>query len=61
MFLSYQVAASVAEGRLRYLLRAFEPERVPIHVVYPSARLRSRTVTAFVEHATSRLRDTRFD
>lgn len=61
MFLSYQVAPLVAERRLRYVLSAFEREPVPVHVIYPAARLRSGTVRAFVELAVSRLRASRFD
>ncbi|MFO1311233.1 MAG: LysR family transcriptional regulator [Burkholderiales bacterium] len=60
-FLSYQVAPAVAERRLRYLLAAFEPEPVPVHVIYPTARLRSGTVRAFVDLAVARLRALRFD
>lgn len=60
MFLSYQVAAAVAAKRLRYVLEAFELPPVPVHVIYPHARLPSATVRAFVDLAVPSLRATRF-
>jgi DNA-binding transcriptional LysR family regulator len=60
MFLSYQVAGAVSERQLRYVLEEFEQEPVPVHVIYPHARLPSATVRAFVELAVARLRATRF-
>ena len=60
MFLSYQVAASVAQHKLRYILSGFEPDPVPVNVIYPSARLRSGTLRAFVDFAVPLLRATRF-
>ncbi len=59
-FLSYQVAAAVAERRLRYVLEPFEPEPVPVSVIYPHARLPSTNVRAFVDLAVPTLRETRF-
>jgi len=49
--LSYQVADAVKAGRLRIVLEAFEPPPLPIHFVYPSSRLLSAKVRAFVELA----------
>ena len=49
--LSYQVADAVKAGRLRIVLDAFEPAPLPIHFVYPSSRLLSAKVRAFVELA----------
>ena len=49
--LSYQVVDAVKAGRLRFVLEAFEPGPLPIHFVYPSSRLLSAKVRAFVEHA----------
>jgi DNA-binding transcriptional LysR family regulator len=49
--LSYQVADAVKAGRLRVVLEAFEPPPLPIHFVYPSSRLLSAKVRAFVELA----------
>lgn len=60
MFLSYQVAAAVAERKLRYVLEEFEPPPVPVHVIYPHSRLPSATVRAFVDLAVPALRATRF-
>jgi len=59
-FLSYQVAAAVAEGKLRYVLEDFEVDPVPVHVIYPHARLPSGTVRTFVDLAVSSLRATNF-
>ena len=60
MFLSYQVAAAVEAGRLRYILADFEREPVPVNVIYPQTRLRSGTVRAFVDFAVPKLRATKF-
>ena len=49
--LSYQVVDAVKAGRLRIVLEAFEPAPLPIHFVYPSSRLLSAKVRAFVELA----------
>lgn len=55
-FLCYQVEALIGAGRLRRILPDFEPLPLPIHVVYPSARLVSSNVRAFVDLAVARLR-----
>lgn len=49
MVLAYQVAAAVSAGRLRVVLPGFEPPALPIHVIYPTGRLLSAKVKAFVE------------
>ena len=49
--LSYQVAAAVRAGRLRIVLAGFERPALPIHLVYPTTRLLSAKVRAFVELA----------
>ena len=59
MVLAYQVAEAVRAGRLRIVLLEFEPPPLPIHLVYPSTRLLSAKVRAFVELATAG-RDWRF-
>lgn len=56
-FLSYQVAAAVADGRLQVVLQAFEPPPSPIHVVYPSARLLPARSRAFIDWIERALRD----
>jgi len=49
--LSYQVADAVRTGRLSIALERFEPPPLPIHFVYPSSRLLSAKVRAFVDLA----------
>jgi DNA-binding transcriptional LysR family regulator len=39
MFISYQVAPYLADGRLTVLLEEFEPAPRPVNIVYPHARL----------------------
>lgn len=51
--LAYQVVESVRAGRLRVLLPDFERPPLPIHVVYPTTRLLSAKVRAFVERVTA--------
>ena len=55
-FLSYQVEAHVKAGTLRRVLADFEPLPVPIHLVYPHARLLSPNVRAFVDLAVAHFR-----
>lgn len=55
--LSYQVAAYVAEGRLKPVLSPFETPPMPIHLVHHEGRMVSAKVRAFVDFAASRLRD----
>jgi DNA-binding transcriptional LysR family regulator len=52
--LSYMVAAEVHAGRLRVVLEDYEPEPIPIHVVYRAGG--PARVRAFVELAVARLR-----
>lgn len=49
MFLSYQVEALVRAGQLRVVLDAFEPERLPVSVVYSDARWMSARLRSFVD------------
>jgi DNA-binding transcriptional LysR family regulator len=53
--LSYQVDELVAEGKLRILLRSFEPEPMPVHLVQLPGVM-SRAATAFIDLAAERLR-----
>ena len=55
-FLCYQVQALLDDGVLRRVLRQHEPPALPIHVIYPHARLLSSNVRAFVDFAVPRLR-----
>ena len=54
--LSYQVRTPIAEGRLRRILRSFEPAPVPVHLVYPEGRKAAAKVRAFIDFAAQRLR-----
>ena len=49
-FLSYQVEAALREGKLKRLLKEYEPPPLPIHIVYPHARP-SSNVRAFIDLA----------
>lgn len=49
MVLAYQVAEAVKAKRLRVVLEGFEPPPLPIHVLYPSGRLLTAKVRAFVD------------
>lgn len=49
MALAYQVEQSVKAGKLKIVLADFEPPPLPISVVYPTTRLLSAKVRAFVD------------
>jgi DNA-binding transcriptional LysR family regulator len=49
--LAYQAAASIASGRLRVVLAAFQPPAIPIQIVYPTSRLLSAKVRTFIDLA----------
>jgi DNA-binding transcriptional LysR family regulator len=51
MVLAYQAADELRDGRLKIVLREFEPPAIPIQAVYPAARLLSAKVRAFVDIA----------
>jgi DNA-binding transcriptional LysR family regulator len=51
MVLAYQAAPELREGRLRVVLADFEPPPAPIQLVYPTARLLSAKVRAFIDLA----------
>jgi len=55
-FLCYQVQALLESGQLKRVLAEFEPAPLPIHVIYPHARLLSANVRAFVDWTVPRLR-----
>ena len=61
LFLSYMVAPFRRDGRLKYVLEKFEPEPVPVQVVYPASKLLSSRVRKFVDECVERLRDVKFD
>ena len=47
--LAYQAADAIKAGRLKILLAKFEPAPLPIHIVYPTSRLLSAKVRAFID------------
>ncbi len=47
-FLSYQVEPFLSDGSLQRVLRAYEPDPLPVSLVYPSARLTSTRVRAMI-------------
>jgi DNA-binding transcriptional LysR family regulator len=47
--LAYQAADAVKRGQLKIVLGAFEQPALPIHVVYPTSRLLSAKVRAFID------------
>lgn len=54
--LSYQIERELKRGRLRLILEEFEPEPLPVHVIYPEARLSAAKTRAFVDFVTPRLK-----
>lgn len=54
--LSYQVAASEAEGRVRRVLTRFEPPAIPINIWVTAGRGRAASVRTFVDFLAERLR-----
>ena len=54
--LSYQVADAVAVGKLQLLLRSFEREPLPVHLVYPAQSLLPLKLRAFLDFAAPRLK-----
>lgn len=54
--MSYQIAADLADGSLVSVLDAFEPEALPVHLVYREGRQASARVRSFVDYAVARLR-----
>ena len=54
--LSYQIERELKRGRLKLLLEQYEPRPVPVHIVYPEARLSAAKTRAFVDFATPRLK-----
>ena len=47
--LAYQAAAAVRDRRLKIVLASYEQPPLPIHIVFPSSRLLSAKVRAFVD------------
>lgn len=51
MVLAYQAAESIRANRLKIVLAEFEPPPLPIQLVYPTSRLLSAKVRAFIDTA----------
>jgi DNA-binding transcriptional LysR family regulator len=47
--LAYQAASALKRGRLKIVLQEFEQPVLPIHIVYPTSRLLSAKVRAFID------------
>jgi DNA-binding transcriptional LysR family regulator len=54
--LSYQAEAALRARQLRLLLRKFEPEPVPVHLVYDGQQRVPSKLRAFLDFAAPRLR-----
>jgi len=54
--LSYQAAPAVNAGALRVILRPFEPEPLPVHLIYAGQSLLPLKLRAFLDFAAPRLR-----
>jgi DNA-binding transcriptional LysR family regulator len=54
--LCYQASPSLAARRLTLVLRAFEPEPVPVSLVYPSGRRMPQKLKAFIDFVVPRLK-----
>ena len=50
--LAYQAADAIRRGSLKIVLREFEQPALPIHIVYPTSRLLSAKVRAFIDLVT---------
>lgn len=59
MFLSYQIEALVAAGKLEIVLADFELPPLPIHIVYPSRGLLPLRTRALIEHLRRELTEQR--
>ncbi len=54
--LSYQAASAVKDRRLKIVLKEFEPEPLPVHLVHPSGTLPPLKLRRFLEFAAPRLK-----
>jgi DNA-binding transcriptional LysR family regulator len=50
--MAYQAAEALGKGRLKIVLADFEVPPLPIHIVYPTSRLLSAKVRAFIDLVT---------
>lgn len=51
--LAYQAVEALRSGRLKRVLVSYEPPPLPIHIVFPSSRLLSAKVRAFIDLVTT--------
>ena len=56
--LSYQIADALRDGRLTIILEEFEPQPIPVSLVYPGHGLLPLKLRAFLEFASPRLKAT---
>lgn len=54
MVLAYQAADALKKNRLKIVLADYEPPAMPIHLVYPTSRLLSAKVRAFIDLVVAR-------
>jgi DNA-binding transcriptional LysR family regulator len=54
--LGYEIHAHLQAGRLRVVLEGFEPDPLPVHLVYREGRRASARVRSFVDFTVERLR-----
>ena len=54
--LSYQADAALADGSLRLVLKDYEPEVLPVHILHREDRLPQAKVQSFIAFAAPRLR-----
>ncbi|WP_420137788.1 LysR family transcriptional regulator [Sphingomonas sp.] len=57
--LHYQVEDALADGRLQLVLRDYEEDPLPIHLIHPEGRHAPAKVRAFIDMAVSQLRANR--
>ncbi len=50
--LAYQAADAIKRGSLKVVLEKYEQPPLPIHIVYPTSRLLSAKVRAFIDLVT---------
>jgi DNA-binding transcriptional LysR family regulator len=50
--MAYQAATSLKAGKVTIVLEKFELPALPIHIVYPTSRLLSAKVRAFIDLVT---------
>ncbi len=55
--LCYQAAEAIADGRLIVILRTFQPEPLPVHLVHTGQAVMPLKLRAFADFATPRLKD----